>query len=252
MGELIKFLAGIGLLLTLSSPAWADPRLDERVYSPYIENHVLELESRTAAEVGHGDLQGARTQIFELEAGLNDRLSVSLVGALEREPGGPTRATGIGLEGIYYAGQIPGVGVDVGIYLEYTKGLNGEADGGEAKLLLAKTADRFQGLLNLIVERPFSGPQGEVFATYGYAVSATWRTAGALRLGVQAFGDFGDDHGFLVRPQGAYIGPQLLWEAKLAPRLDLSVDAGWLASVGPDRTEAPSQVRLTLELEHRF
>ena len=243
----------VAVSMIAAGPALADPRLDEVVYSPYIENHMFELESRYGQEVGHGSLGAASTLIEEAEYGVSDNLSLALVTHVERGPGGPQRLTGVGLEGIYYLGQIPGVGIDTAVYLEATKGAGGESDGGEAKLLLAKTDGRFQGLVNLIVERPFNGPAGEVFASYGYAVSATWRTVGNLRLGAEAFGDFGDDHGFLKGPQGAYVGPQVKWEGKpdFLP-FEIEVDAGWLAAVGTDRLEAPSQVRINLELEKRF
>ncbi len=237
----------------LAAPAAADPRLDEVVYSPYIQNHVLEVESRWGQEFGGGDLNGARTLVEEVEAGLNDRVSLALVSQIERAPGESERLTGVGLEGIAYLGQIPGVGVDVGAYLEYKQGAGGDASVGEAKLLLAKTSDRFQGLFNFIVERPFGAPPGEGFASYGYAASATWRTVGTLRLGAEAFGDLGDDHGFLSGPQGAYVGPQVKWEGK--PRwlpVEVDIDAGWLFPVGPAQREARSQARVNLEFEHRF
>ncbi|MDP9056807.1 MAG: hypothetical protein M3N34_05685 [Pseudomonadota bacterium] len=243
----------MGLWAGLSAPAMADPRLDEVVYSPYVQKGVFEFETRIGQEVGDGSLKNAQTIVNEAEYGVNDRLSLALVTTVERAPGDGRKLTGVGIEGIYYLGQIPGIGVDAGLYLEATKGTNGDNDRGEAKLLLAKTAGRFQGLLNLIVERPFNGPRGEVYASYGYAASATWRTVGALRLGAEAFGDFGDDHGFLNHPQGAYVGPQLKWEHK--PRsfpFEIEVDAGWLASVGPDRHEAASQARINLEFERRF
>ena len=233
--------------------AFADPRLDEIVYAPYIETHILELETRIGHEIGQGSEGNARTLVTELEYGFTDRLSLALVTKVQRGPGESDRLTGVGLEGIYYLTQVPGIGIDVGLYGEFVKGAGGDADGGEAKLLLAKTDGRFQGLLNLIVERPFSGPRGTVFASYGYAASATWRTVGNLRLGAEAFGDLGDDHGLLSRPQGAYVGPQLKWEGR--PRFlpcEIAVDAGWLAAVGADRQEASSQVRVNLEFERRF
>ena len=245
---------GLALGLTgMAAPAMADPRLDEKVYSPYVENHMLELETRWGQELGGGDLKGARTFVLETEYGLNDRVSLALVGQGQRTPGESMRLTGIGLEGVVYLGQIPKLGVDTGLYLEYKKGFGGETDGGEAKLLLAKTVDRFQGLFNFIVERPFGAPKGEGFAAYGYAASATWRTVGNLRLGAEAFGDFGDDHGFLNHPQGAYVGPQVKWEGQ--PRflpVEIELDAGWLAPVGTARTEAKSQGRINLEFERRF
>ena len=239
--------------MIVAAPALADPRLDEVVYSPYVENHMFELESRIGQETGGGSLKNAQTLVNEAEYGFTDRLSLALVSKVQFAPGQSQRLTGVGLEGIYYLGQIPQIGVDAGLYLEATKGAGGEPDGGEAKLLLAKTAGRFQGLFNFIVERPFNGPSGEVFASYGYAASATWRTVGNLRLGAEAFGDFGDDHGFLTRAQGAYVGPQLKWEGKpdFLP-VEVELDAGWLAAVGPDRREARGQARINLELERRF
>ena len=246
-------ILALGLSALFGGAAVADPRLDEVVYSPYVENHMVELETRVGQEVGDGSLRNAQTIVNEAEYGLNDRLSLALVTTVERAPGEAQRLTGVSVEGIYYLGQIPKIGVDAGLYLEATKGAGGDSDRGEAKLLLAKTAGRFQGLFNVIVERPFTGPRGQVFASYGYAASATWRTVGALRLGAEAFGDFGDDHGFLTHPQGAYVGPQLKWEGKsgFLP-FEIAVDAGWLAAVGPDRHEASSQARINLELERRF
>src|SRR5690242_3474519 len=171
--------AVLGLLVASAArPAMADPRLDEIVYSPYIENHMLELETRYGDELGGGDLSGAHTTVVEVEAGLNDRASLAVVSRIERQPGASDHLVGVGMEGIYYLGQIPKLGVDVASYLEYQKGASGEPGEGEAKLLLAKTAGRFQGLFNFIVERPFGAPAGEGFASYGYAASATWRTWG--------------------------------------------------------------------------
>jgi hypothetical protein len=34
--------------------------------------------------------------------------------------------------------------------------------------------------------------------------------------------------------------------------VEIAIDAGWLAAVGPDRSEAASQARINIELEHRF
>ena len=242
----------VGFVFAGVAAASADPRLDETVYSPYVQQHVVEIETRVGQELGPGDLSGARATIVELEAGINDRASLALVTSIKREPGESDRVTGLGLEGIYYLGQVPRVGVDVGGYLELTKGLGGESDGLEAKLLLAKTQGRFQGLVNLILERPLGAPNGEGFSSYGYASSATWRLVGHWRVGAEAFGDLGDDHSFLGR-QGAYVGPQVKWEGRPG-RLpfEVDLDASWLAPVGLDRHEAKSQARLGLEIERHF
>jgi hypothetical protein len=233
-----------------STTAWADPRLDEKVYSPYVQNGVVELEVRTAGQNG-GATGGDTTTVIETEYGVNDRLSLALISSIQRAPGERVRFTSIGLEGVAYIGQIPKLGVDTGAYLEYKRGLNGEADVAEAKLLFAKTVDRFQGLLNLIVERPL-GPNGEAFGSYGYAASATWRTVGALRLGAEAFGNLGTDHQFPAK-LGAYVGPQIRWEGRPfhAP-FEVDLDAGWLFPMNNYRAEASSQFRFGVELERRF
>ena len=252
MRKLVLSMA-LGLMALPMTPALADPRLDEVVYSPYVENHVLEVGSRYGQEMGRGSLKGVSALVTEAEYGESDRLSIALLTKVKNEPGQPRRLTSIGLEGIYYLGQIPKVGIDAGLYLEVSKGFRGDSDGGEAKLLLAKTAGRFQGLLNLIAERPLSGPSSEAYASYGYAASATWRAIGNLRLGAEVFGDLGNDHEFLTRPQGAYIGPQLKWEGRpKGSPVEIAIDAGWLVPLGPDRNEGRSQARINIEFEHRF
>ncbi|MEO7025923.1 MAG: hypothetical protein ABI056_00040 [Caulobacteraceae bacterium] len=246
-----SFCIGSGLALAAAFPGVADPRLDEVVYSPYVQNGVGEFEARGAQALG-GSLDGAMTTVFEGEYGVSDRLSLATVTTVDRAAGEGARLAGIGLESIYYLGRIPRVGIDTGLYLEYTHGLTGDGDVAEGKLLLAKTAGRFQGLVNLIVEEPIAAPSGHGYAGYGYAVSATWQAWGALRLGAESFGDFGDDHAFLGR-QGAYVGPQVKWEGRLARLpVDLGIDAGWLKSIGTSRAEADSEARIALELEHRF
>ncbi|HEY7852606.1 MAG TPA: hypothetical protein VIB82_06490 [Caulobacteraceae bacterium] len=236
--------------LFAASGASADPRLDEKVYTPFVQNGVAEFELRTAGQDG-GAQGGDMTTVVEAEYGLSDRVSLAVVGGVQRSPAEGTRLTSIGLEAVAYIGQIPGVGIDTGGYLEYKHGLSGEPDVLEGKLLFAKTAGRFQGMVNLIVERPL-GPAHEKFASYGYAASATWRTVGALRLGAEAFGDLGDDHDF-PGPQGAYVGPQVLWEGRIGHSpVELGVDAGWLFPVGALTAETHSQPRIGIELERRF
>ena len=239
-------------VVSAAGDAFADPRLDEKVYAPYVQKGVGEFELRGSGEVGGGALSGAATTVWETEYGVSDHLSLSVVGAIAHQPGGPAKMSAIGLEAVGYLGQIPRLGVDTGLYLEYARGLNGQDDKVEAKLLLAKRTGRFEGLLNLIVEKPLAAPTGEGIASYGYAASATWRVFGHLRLGAETFGDFGDDRLFL-KNQGAYLGPQVKWSGH--PRgspVEIEIDAGWLASVGADRAESRGQLRLGVELERRF
>ena len=248
----MKYLPALPIVFGLScaTAAHADPRLDEKVYSPYVLRGIAELEVRSAQQIG-GPSAGDRTTVVEAEYGFNDRLSLAGIAAIGRSPGDANRLSAVGIEAVYYVGQVPKLGVDVGVYGEYKHGLSGNADVLEGKLLLAKNVDRFQGLLNLIVERPL-GSSGDGFATYGYAASATWRTTGNLRVGAEAFGNLGSDRKFLG-DKGGYIGPQILWEAR--PKglpFEIDVDAGWLVPFGVDRSDARSQIRLGIGLEKRF
>ena len=249
----MKLHAAMALVFTMlvATAAQADPRLDEKVYDPYVRNHVLEVETRVARETG-GELDRSTATVAELEYGVSDNLSLAVLGKVTGGGGDPTRLRGVGVEAVYYLGQIPGLGVDVGLYGEVMKGLNDGETALEGKLLFAKQAGPVQALVNLIVERPLHVP-GEGYANYGYAGSVTVRAAKGLRLGVQAFGDLGDDHAFLKGRQGAYVGPQLLWEARVRNSpVELEVGVSWLKSVGADTREADSQLRVILELERRF
>jgi hypothetical protein len=248
--KLAGYLLSLAISALIASAAQADPRLDEKVYSPYVLNGVAEFEARTAGQMG-GAAAGDMTTVLEGEYGLNNRLSLAIVGAVQHSRAEGSRLTSVGLEAVFYIGQVPKLGIDAGAYLEYKHGLKGEADVLEGKLLLAKTIDRFQALANLIVERPL-GDKNEDFASYGYAASVTWRTVGALRLGAEAFGNLGTDHDFPAR-HGAYVGPQMLWEGR--PNgwpFEVDFDAGWLFPVGAERSETHSQFRIGIELERRF
>jgi hypothetical protein len=270
-----SFLVGAALALTSIGLAHADPRLDEKVYDPYVEQSLAELEARSAGLVGAaGGTEQA--SVFELEYGVSKRLSLALVGVEAREPHGRSRWTDVGVEGVWRLGRIPRVNVDTGLYLEYAHGLNGESDKLEGKILLAKESGRFRGLLNLIVERPLNAPDGGNYARYGYAASATWRGVGDLRFGAELLGDLGTDRGFrrIEGSAGAYVGPQVKWDfrplaawdldgdqdndgdsdasAGVRHPVELDIDAGWLAAVGPARREAASQARIAIELERKF
>lgn len=248
-----SFYTLAALAASTAHGAWADPRLDEKVYDPFVERHSFELETRWGREFGPGVLTASSVFVAEAEAGFTDNFSLAAVGQFDHAPGHGNRLAAAGLEGVADLGRLPGLGVEAGVYLEFEKGLGDREDKGEAKLLLARSAGRFQGLLNLIAERPFGAATGQGLATYGYAASATWRVLGNLRAGAEAYGDLGDDHGLLRRRAGAYVGPVLNWEGRL-PDSPVSVElgAGWLAPIGAARVEARSQGRINVSFERQF
>ncbi|HLI66775.1 MAG TPA: hypothetical protein VKU90_10460 [Caulobacteraceae bacterium] len=87
---------GAAAALAVAGAARADPRLDEKVYAPYVQNGLGEFEARTAGLID--PVGGAeQTTVFELEYGVSDHLSLALVGALHDDRlaarGGPTWAS---------------------------------------------------------------------------------------------------------------------------------------------------------------
>ena len=244
--------SGVVLALAAGASAVQAQGLSNKVYSPYVEKGVTELELR-AGRLNGGPLDGESGAVVELEQGINDRLSLAVLGEFEHHAGEKSKLDAIAVEGVYYIGQIPGVGVDVGGYLEYEQRIHNESGVLEGKLLFAKRSGPFEGLLNLIVERPLSDRPGEHDAQYGYAVQATWETVPGVKLGAQAFGELGTDRSF-GGSQPHYIGPVANWT--LRPRWmkggEMEIEAAWLAPVGAARQDTDSQVRLMLEFEKRF
>jgi hypothetical protein len=226
--------------------------LANKVYDPYVQKGVTELEIR-GGRLNGGPLDGEAGAVVELEQGINDRFSLAAIAEFERHAGEPKKLDAIAVEGVVYLGQIPGIGVDVGGYLEYEQRIHNESGVLEGKVLLAKRAGDFEGLLNLIVQRPLSDRPGEHDADFGYAAQATWETLPGVRIGGQAFGDLGTDRSFGGR-QAHYLGPVINWELK--PKWmkggELELEAAYLLPVSAARDVTDNQLRFVVEFEKRF
>jgi hypothetical protein len=244
--------AAFGLAVLIPGAAAAEPGLGEKVYDPYVLNGVTELELRGARLTG-GPAGGDAAAKFELEHGFSDRVSLALVGEIEKHPGEARKLDSLGVEGVLYLGQIPTLGVDAGLYVEYEQRLHNESGVGEAKLLFAKTVDRFQGLLNLIVAHPFTNRPGEKATEFGYAAATTWALTPSLRAGVEAFGDLGTTHRLGGR-NPHYVGRTAAWETRpdWLRGTELELQAGYLFAAGAARHDTNGQARLSLEFERRF
>src|SRR5512143_120190 len=137
--------AALVLACGLAWPAAAAPGLANKVYSPYVHKGVDELELR-AGQLNGGPLDGEAGAIVELERGVSDRLSLAVIAEFERHAGEERKLDSIGVEGVAYIGQIPGLGVDVGGYLEYEQRIHNESGVLESKLLLAKRSGPVEAL----------------------------------------------------------------------------------------------------------
>jgi hypothetical protein len=244
--------AAAALCLGVAGHAAAEPGLGNKVYDPYVRNGLTEVEVRSARLTGGSD-GGDATTVVELEKGLGDRVSLALLGEFEKHPSEAAKLDSVGLEGVVYLGQLPKLGIDTGLYVEYEQRLHNESGVGEAKLLLAKNVDRFQGLLNLIVQHPFTSRPGEKVTQFGYATSATWELAPGLRAGAEAFGNLGTNR--LPGGRNAhYVGPTVRWEIRpdWLQGGEIEVQGGYLLAAGAARTYTDGQMRLNIEVERRF
>lgn len=249
--------SGLVLVLAIAATtgsagaAAAAPGMANRVYSPYVRNGVTELELRGGRLTG-GDENGDSAVKVELEHGFSDRVNLGLVAEFEDEPGDERKLDSIGVEGIAYLGQIPGIGVDVGGYLEYEQRIHNESGVLEGKLLLARRFGPVQGLLNLIAEQPLTSREGEGDMEFGYAAQATVDAGHRVQVGLQAFGDAGTNKSF-GGPQEHFLGPVVRWETR--PRWaasEFELEAAYLFPLGVARDHTDGQVRLMLEWEKRF
>jgi hypothetical protein len=239
------------LMLSFGGAASAEPGLANKVYSPYILNGVTEVAVR-GGRLNGGPLDGESAAIVEVEHGFSDRLSLAVLSEFEHHAGEKTKLDALALEGVAYVGQIPRIGIDVGAYLEYEQRIHNESGVLEAKLLLAKRTGSFEGLLNLILDKPLTDRPGEDDTGFGYAAQGTLDVGGNLRLGVQAFGDLGTDRHFGGR-HAHYVGPVAQWELRPAGLAgELEFEAAYLLPAGTARDDADGQLRFMVEWERRF
>jgi hypothetical protein len=240
------------LVLLAAGSASAEPGLSNKVYDPYVRRGVTEVEVRAGRLTG-GPLNGEQAAVVELERGVSDRLSLAVLAEFEQHAGEARKLDAVAVEGVAYLGQIPGVGVDVGGYLEYEQRIHNESGVLEAKLLLAKRSGRFEGLLNLIAQKPLTDRPGEGDTEFGYAAQGTWAVADHVGLGVQAFGDLGTNRSFGGR-QAHYVGPVARWELHPAwlKGGELEFEGAYLLPVAAARDETDGQVRFVVEFERHF
>lgn len=230
----------------ICAPAHAAPGLAAEVYGARVEQDTLEIEARYG-ELNGGADDGEAGLVLEASRGFK-RFYGAVLGEFGRAPGGDLDLEAISVEGLAHLGRIPGLGVDVGVYGEYEATVNGTADAVELKALLQKTAGPLDTRLNLIVEQSFGD---NARTEYGYAAAASLG-GGDARIGVQAFGDLGDDDGFGGRREH-FIGPVGWFELEHLPAAgELEFELGYLFAAGAARDDADGQFRLLMAWEKHF
>jgi hypothetical protein len=240
-----------GCMMAIAGSASAAPGMANKVYDPYVRNGVTEVEVRGGRLLG-GQENGDSAAIVEVEHGFNDRFSLAVVGEFEDEPGARRKLDSVALEGVVYVGQIPGLGVDVGLYGEYEQRIHNESGVGEAKVLMARQMGPVHTSLNIIVRQAFTDRDGEGAMTFGYAAQGVVEVAPRFFFGAQAFGDIGQ-RGAIGGRQGHFAGPVIRYEFrnKVLPG-EIEVEGAYLFPLGTAKDETDGQVRFAVEWEKRF
>ena len=232
---------------------WAGAASAHSIYAPYVEQGVFEAEVNGERLVG-GDEDGASEALLELGYGFTDRLHLGVMAEVEDEPGEERQAEAVGLEAIMYLGQIPGIGVDAGAYLEYEQRLHAESGVVVAKLLLARRFGPVEGILNLIAEQPLTDKDGEGDMEFGYAAQASVEAMDDVELGVQAIGGLGSNRDFGASAEEHWVGPMAEFELEHLPMPgELEFQAAYLLPVSDAAEEAADgQFRFVIEYERKF
>lgn len=195
---------GLGWIMAIA-PAQAD----HKVYSPIIEEGVLEFEAR-----GHRTLDSStdkndqQTHKYAIAYGVNSWWYTELFGKLNKEPQANLRYDATAWENIFQLTPQGKYWVDVGIYTEYSRSASrGQPDELEFKLLLEKDVQPLVLTANLIFNRNIGRNAGKGVG-FEYAVRANYPWKREIQFGLEAFGEPGRLTGFdAVSAQQHIIGP---------------------------------------------
>ena len=247
---LLTSLAGLALTLLTANATYAAPLLGDDVTDPVVEAGMATSFVQLGRLTG-GPSDGEMVIEASAERALSSHLLVGVGLEVGAEPGAAARLEAFNIEAQVYFGRIPGLEVDVGVVGEYLQSVRSDAGAAEVGLLLGRDFGPVRGRFNFVAEQPFTDGDGEGAMMYSYSAQATVAVAGGLALGLQAYGDLGDNRDFGAH-KGHYVGPMIVWEAERPTTTSFSVEAAWLAPLGAARDESDGELRLMVELERRF
>lgn len=173
-----------------------DARAEFKVYSPYVVEGELELETRGLITSDRdAEKDGNKNFIYEVgySPTANWHTAALLEQTQEHEPGEShdLRLEAVAWENILQLTEPGQYWADLGLYLEYEKGLlKSDAHQLETKLLIEKTIGRFTFTANPIFKKAF-GTASNHSVNFEYAWAARYRWRPELEPGFEAFGDIG-------------------------------------------------------------
>lgn len=183
-------------------------RADHKVYSPIVEEGVLELEARGHRTVdGSADKDDEQTHKYEIGYGVNSWWFTALFAKINKEPQADFRYNVTAWENIFQLTPQGKYWADVGLYVEYARSsLRNQPDEFEFKLLLEKDVSLVL-TANLVFNRDIGNNAGKgVGFEYALRVNYPWRRG--IQFGIEAFGEPGRLTGFdNLADQQHLVGP---------------------------------------------
>jgi hypothetical protein len=237
-------------MLVMTAPASAD----HKVYSPIVEDGVLEFEARGHRTVDSAkDKDDGQTHKYEIGYTFHDWWHTSLFGELNKEPQGNFTYDATAWENIFQLTPQGKYWMDVGLYFEYARSARGRGspDELETKLLLEKDVDPLVLTANLVFNREIGSNSGKGVG-FEYAARARYPWRREIQFGIEAFGEPGRLTGFgPVRNQEHVIGPVVLGKFNVSgmPGV-LNYNVGYLFGLTP--ASAKGTVKWELEYEIPF
>lgn len=188
-------------------------RADHKVYSPIIEEGVVEFETRNHRTFdSSAEKSNAQKHKFEIGVGLTSWWHSAIFGEVEKEPTGNARFQAATWENIFQLTPQGKYWIDAGLYVEYGKSLRGRnsPDELEVKLLLEKDVSPLILTLNANFDREIGRNSGKGIG-FEYAARARYPWRPELQFGVEAYGEPGRLTGFeRLSKQEHELGPVLL------------------------------------------
>ena len=209
--SILATIASAAAVLLPVRNAWAE----FKVYSPYVVQGELELETRGLFTSDRNSTKdGNKNFIYEVgySPAANWHTAALMEQTQEHNPGEnhDLRLEAFAWENIIQLTEPGQYWADLGLYLEYEKGLlKSDAHQLEAKLLIEKTIGHVTFTANPIFKRAF-GPADNHGVDFEYAWATRYRWRPELEPGFEAFGEIGRvDAASPLKDQVHQIGPDI-------------------------------------------
>jgi Iron permease FTR1 family len=233
-----------------TTPARAE---DLNVYSPIVEPHEYAIETRgNIAFDDNPALDGAATEVTEIEVTPNNWWHTALIGEWNKEPPGDLQYSLSGWENIFQLTPQGQYWADLALYVEYDWAQRGgDADSFEWKLLAEKNVGPLTVTINPIWEVPVGGNASGT-TEFRYAARVKWRLSQHFEPAIEFHGAVGEfSHPDDLVDQSHLIGPVASGKFNVRPLGELRYEAGYL--FGTTRVGSPDgTAKFMLEFERFF